>query len=120
FMIGGPQSAYANTPVVIEEVVGWVKRALGYMDAQGYDRMQPKIAASQWWTSLVEDIFNSTLLPGGKAVSSWYLGGNVEGKPSKVLFYFGGASGYFDELEKDANKNFHGFSFSPAVEEVNL
>ncbi|MEU2004880.1 flavin-containing monooxygenase [Rhodococcus sp. NPDC019627] len=112
FMICGPQSAYANIPVIIEQVVEWLGRALTYMNEHGYDRMQPTTEATEKWTEHVAEIFNMTLLPSGESFNSWYLGANIPGKPRRVLFYFGGAAGYFQEIEKSASHDFEGFEFS--------
>ncbi|OZG27707.1 cyclohexanone monooxygenase [Williamsia sp. 1138] len=111
-MICGPQSAYANIPVIIEGVVNWLSRALNFMKDNGYDRMQPTEEATEQWTTHVSDVFNMTLLPSGESANSWYLGANTPGKPRRVLFYFGGAAGYFQELEKSAGNDFAGFEFS--------
>jgi cyclohexanone monooxygenase len=74
--------------------------------------MQPSADATQKWTSHVEEIFNMTLLPSGASVNSWYLGANIPGKPRRVLFYFGGAAGYFQEIQKSASDDFEGFEFA--------
>ena len=55
-----------------------------------------------------------TLLPAGESAHSWYLGANTPGKPRRVLFYFGGAAGYFQEIDKVADADFEGFEFSQA------
>lgn len=111
FMISGPQSAYANIPVVIEKLVGWIGRALDRIDAGGYDRMQPTTAAAQEWSAHIDELFKMTVLPSDRA-RSWYLGANIPGKPQKVLFYFGGAAAYFDTIETSASNDFAGFEFS--------
>ncbi len=114
FMICGPQSAYANIPVIIEKVVEWLSRAIEHMREHGYQSMQPTSQAVEGWTKLVADIFGMTLLPAGESAHSWYLGANTPGKPRRVLFYFGGAAGYFQEIDKVADADFEGFEFSQA------
>ncbi|MFJ6263304.1 flavin-containing monooxygenase [Rhodococcus erythropolis] len=112
FMICGPQSAYANIPVVIENVVDWISTALTYMRENGHTTMQPTEEATAQWVDKVEQIFRMTLLPGGESANTWYLGANTPGKPRRVLFYFGGAAAYFQEIQQVLDDSFTGFEFS--------
>jgi cation diffusion facilitator CzcD-associated flavoprotein CzcO len=111
-MVCGPQSAYANIPVIIEGVVGWMGRALSHMQENGYDRLEVTPSATEAWVGQVEAIFNATLLPAGESVNSWYLGANTPGKPRRVLFFFGGAAAYLQALDQCAANDFEGFEFS--------
>ncbi|MBI3225442.1 MAG: NAD(P)/FAD-dependent oxidoreductase [Mycolicibacterium cosmeticum] len=108
----GPQSAYANIPVIIEAVVTWLGQALTFMKKNNYERLEATPEATASWVAQVDAIFNATLLPAGEEVNSWYLGANTPGKPRRVLFYFGGAAAYLQVLSDCANKDFEGFDFS--------
>ncbi|HZZ49885.1 MAG TPA: NAD(P)/FAD-dependent oxidoreductase [Pseudonocardia sp.] len=112
FMVCGPQSAYANIPVVIEEVVGWIGRALGAASDRGASAVEALDDAATAWGEHVEQVFGATLLPRGEKVGSWYLGANIPGKKRRVLFYFAGAGAYFDQLDLAERAGFSGFAFT--------
>jgi cation diffusion facilitator CzcD-associated flavoprotein CzcO len=112
FMVCGPQSAYANIPVVIEQVVGWIGRAVAALREGGHRTMEATDDAAAAWGAHVEEVFGMTLLPQGEKVGSWYLGANIPGKRRRVLFYFGGAGAYFDRLAEAERDGFAGFRFA--------
>lgn len=112
FMVCGPQSPYINVPVAIEQIVEWLGEALSWLKRHDYDRMEATPEATARWTSHVAEIFDATLLPGGEAVNSWYLGANIPGKPRQVLFHFGGAGAYAEALDQVALNDFAGFALS--------
>jgi len=112
FMLFGPQCSYANAPVVVESLVGWLNGMLRHMAENNLDRVECTEDAAAGWSAAVDEVFNMTLLPAGEAAGSWYLGANVPGKPRRVLFYFGGA-GHFDTvLRENAEQGYDGFVFT--------
>lgn len=112
FMIFGPQCSYANAPVVVESLVGWLSDVLRHMADNGLDRVECTEEATAGWSASVDEIFNMTLLPAGEAAGSWYLGANVPGKPRRVLFYFGGADRFDALLKENSEKGYDGFVFT--------
>ena len=52
----------------------------------------------------------SSLLP--LAPSSWYMGGNIPGKPRVVLPYAGGMPRYAQIAKQVADENYRGFLIS--------
>jgi cyclohexanone monooxygenase len=110
--ICGPQSAYANIPVVVEKVVWTIGQALERMARQGLDRIEATPEAAEAWKAHVNEVLNMTLLPKGEKVGSWYLGANIPGKPRSPLFYFGGAGVYAQKLESVTASDFDGFVMS--------
>lgn len=109
FMVGGPQCAYANIPIVIEAVVGWLRAAIQRMREEGSTRMVATAEAAEEWTSEVQRAFDGTLLPRGGDVGSWYLGANIENKPRRPLFFFGGCGAYSGFLAENVAQDFPGF-----------
>jgi cation diffusion facilitator CzcD-associated flavoprotein CzcO len=109
FLICGPQSPFANIPVVIDNVVRWIGRAIERLRAGGLDRLEATPEAADAWGVHMEELVHRTVLPRGEDVGSWFLGANIPGKPHVVLFYFGGAGAYFDRCREVADRDFEGF-----------
>lgn len=107
FMISGPQSPFANAPVVIDGIVEWIGAALQHLLDNDLAAMEPTPDAVEQWCAHMDDLINSTLLTKGR--NSWFLGANIPGKPQVVLFYFGGAGTYRDECREVADRGYDGF-----------
>jgi cyclohexanone monooxygenase len=112
--ICGPQSAYANIPVVVEKVVWMIGQALERMAQLGADRNEATPQAAQEWKDHLHEVLHMTLIPAGEKVGSWYLGANIPGKPRSPLFYFGGAGAYAQKLDSVTANDFDGFVLSKA------
>ena len=108
FMVCGPQSPFANIPVVIDGIVEWIGGAIRHLREQGLARMEATPQAVESWRRRMNDLVNATVLPKGKR--TWFLGDNIPGKPHAVLFYFGGAGAYRKECQAAANSGFEGFA----------
>jgi cyclohexanone monooxygenase len=107
FMISGPQSPFANIPIVIDGAATWIGKAIEYMRHTGKSKIAATKASSQKWAAHVNEVFQMTLLASAASqVRSWYVGTNVPGKPENVLFYFGGVGTYFGTIEKEAAEGF--------------
>lgn len=116
FMISGPQAPFANIPIVIDNTVDWIGKAISYMRDQGHQRIDTKAEVAEQWGDQVNAVFNATVLPqGAKDTRSWYIGANVEGKPTIPLFWFGGVGPYFAHCEKEVTNGFPGFTFSSPI-----
>jgi cyclohexanone monooxygenase len=111
FMVLGPQSPFANIPVVIDGMVDWIGRALRHMRAHGLATMEAKPEAVEAWRKHVDQLVNATVLSKGR---SWFLGDNIPGKPHVVLFHFGGAGVYRHECLAEAESGFEGFATTRA------
>jgi cyclohexanone monooxygenase len=113
FMISGPQSPFANAPVVIDGIVEWIGTALKYLRERSIVAMEPASGAVEKWCQRMDDLVSATLLTQGR--NAWFLGANIPGKPRVVLFYFGGAGAYRQECTQVAADEFHGFVMSRAL-----
>jgi cyclohexanone monooxygenase len=112
FMISGPQSPFANIPVVVEHAVSWIGRAIQAGEQGGFDTIEATSDSAAHWTNHLEEIFNATLLPQAVDAGSWSVGANIPGQKPSVLFYFGGANNYFKEIRAVAAEGYAGFTFS--------
>src|SRR6266540_321572 len=115
-MVCGPQTPYVNHPVAVEKVVTWLGGMLEWLRDNSYDRVEATPDAAAQWSEVTEQIFASTLLSAGAQANSWYVGANIEGKPRRALFYFGGSAGYSAVAEEVAENGYRGFSYSNVVE----
>ena len=111
FMVLGPQSPFANIPVVIDGMVDWIGRALRHMRAQGLATLEARPEAVEGWRKHVDELIHATVLAKGR---SWFLGDNIPGKPHVTLFHFGGAGVYRKECLDEAERGFAGFEGSRA------
>ena len=109
FVISGPQSPFANIPVVIDNAVRWIGTTMTHIDDADLRTFEPSSEAVHEWCELMNTILDATLLGKGERVNSWFLGANVPGKPHVVLFYFGGANNYFDTIHGVAAGGYEGF-----------
>lgn len=113
FMVGGPQSPFANIPVIIDNTVDWIGKTIGHMRETGQTRIDTKQEVVDGWKEQCNMIFNATVLPqGAKDTNSWYIGANVEGKGVETLFYFGGVGPYRQHCQKEIDDGYPGFTFS--------
>jgi len=113
FMMTGPQSPFANIPVVVDQTADWIGRTILYMRDHGHARMDTKKETADTWREKVNAVFNATVLPqGAKDTNSWFVGANVEGKPIEPLLWLGGVGPYVQECEREINNDFPGFRFS--------
>jgi cyclohexanone monooxygenase len=112
FMISGPQTPFANIPPIIEGTVEWIGQAMRNLQAGGHNRIEAKAEFVDAWDDRVQMFLDATLLGKGEQVSSWFLGANIPGKPHSVLFYFGGAGTFLDDLKETFAGGFRGFEIS--------
>ncbi|MDH6291993.1 flavin-containing monooxygenase [Rhodococcus opacus] len=114
FMLSGPQSPFANIPVVIEGSVEWISHTLTHMGENNLASIEPTAEAVQNWRQHVNELVNATVLSKGK--NSWLMGDNIPGKAHEVLFFFGGAGLYRQECQQVIEQGYPGFAFSDQSE----
>jgi cation diffusion facilitator CzcD-associated flavoprotein CzcO len=110
FMVGGPHNALCNAGRCIEQNVDWIARCLEHMNAHGWTRVVPTLAAELEWTRHVEDLAESTLL--SKATDSWFYGANTPGKARRVSIYAGGARVHKEQCEAVVRAGYPGLAWS--------
>lgn len=106
FVITGPQSPFSNVPPVVDATVDWIGKAIAKADAAQADVIEAKPEAVDAWVQLMQDLLDQTLLGQAVELKSWFMGANIPGKAHAPLHYFGGASGYFDEIDKSIENDF--------------
>ena len=111
FMISGPQSPFANIPPVVENSVRWIGKAISATRERAAVSMEPEAESVAAWGTLLNQYVDATVIRHGPDVGSWFLGANVEGKPVRTQFHFGGAGTYFAQLEQSMATDFDEFRF---------
>jgi cyclohexanone monooxygenase len=109
FMICGPQAPFANIPVVIDNMVKWIGRAIARLRAEDLDTIEATPEAAEAWGEHMEELVNRTVLPRGEEVRSWFLGANIPGKPRVFLPYVGGLPKYIERCDAVAANGYEGF-----------
>ena len=112
FMIGGPQTPFANIPVVIDGVAEWIGDAIQFMRDKGVATMEPTAESVEVWRQTVNAIVDATVLSEGP--HSWFLGENIPGKPRASLFYFGGVGVFREACHQAAVGGYDTFVLNPA------
>jgi cation diffusion facilitator CzcD-associated flavoprotein CzcO len=112
FMISGPQTPFANIPVVVEGAVDFIGRTIQHQRETGNKLIEPTQPAVAAWGQQLDELLAATVIGKGEAAHTWILGANVPGKARKVLFYFGGAGTYYDVCQKEIADGWPGFTFT--------
>lgn len=104
FMSLGPQTVAGNLVVPIQLNAQWLQRALRWARDNDIDVFEATPESEEWWARETERIGKATVVYSeGKKANSWFLGGNVPGKPEALLVYLGGLPAYLQhcrELEE--------------------
>lgn len=106
FLISGPQTPFGNIPVIVENEVRWIGRAIDHAITERIDRLEPSAKDVEGWVETTRLSLEATLMRKGALAHSWFLGANVEGKANAPLFFFGRADSYFHRLEDVAARGF--------------
>src|SRR5262249_20163508 len=88
FFVAGPQTPFANQPVVIDITAGWARDAIRYMLANDLAALEPSAeAVDQWCAELDRFRDASPVFSHADDIHSFIVGANVEGKPKATYFY---------------------------------
>lgn len=109
FTVAGPlapSTAFCNMTTCLQQQVDWITDAMVYLRDHGNRTMEPTAEREEAWIQHHDEIANSTLL---LSVNSWYTGGNIEGKPRRLLSYIGGVGTYRDLCDEIKENGYPGF-----------
>ncbi|CAK3886051.1 Baeyer-Villiger monooxygenase [Lecanosticta acicola] len=107
FMINGPKGAFTNNPPAIEAQVEWIAQIIGEAERGGTRLVEATHEGEQKWSQLCEKLAAKSLF--WKAEDNWIFGANIPGKKRCLRFYFGGMSGYHEQLKSCAENDYVGF-----------
>lgn len=108
FTISGPgsPSVLTNMLVSIEQHVNWVFDCINYMRTNNKNFIEPtKKAENAWYRHNQEVSINHVR----SSCSSWYIGGNIDGKAKNFMPYVGGYDKYVKKCNEVSKNNYEGF-----------
>jgi len=114
FALAGPQGAFGNFQSFMTKQVEWVGSVMAHMADSGDAAVEVTRECAYDWAEACEEAIDATVLMGGVAGHSWFLGANVEGKKARVMFYFGGVNTYNKMLAESTENGFPGYEFRAA------
>ncbi len=114
FTITGPgsPSILANAVMSIEQHVEWIDQCIQHMQTNNIAALEPKLEEENKWVQHVTDIAEPFFISKG---NSWYLGGNIPGKPRVFMPYIGGLGAYTDICNTIAATGYQTFSKKTAL-----
>ena len=111
FYINGPGSPCPfYQPVLLGEEQGaWIGDWIMHMKNNNLSRMNASKEVEEEWLQHSTEVVNATLFP---KADSWYMGRNIDGKPSVGLTYFGLPADYRGKCASVLSSGFEGFELS--------
>ena len=111
FLITGPQSPSVlfNMPLGIEMHCEWIAECIQHLNDNGLSAIEPKPSKQDEWIVHTKEVADETLLPDA---TSWYMGGNVPGKPQVFMVYLGGGKEYKEIIDRVAEGKYKEFELS--------
>ncbi|MFG2725681.1 flavin-containing monooxygenase [Streptomyces canus] len=111
FMVAGPQTPFANIPVVTESCVNWLRDMLTAMHERGCDTVEPTPESVEQFRQTVEAVTDMTVFRRG-GVRNWFLGTNIPGKPEATVMWLGGVASFRNVCEAEASADYKGLVFT--------
>ncbi|KAL4745669.1 hypothetical protein BDW72DRAFT_50264 [Aspergillus terricola var. indicus] len=113
FIVCGPHLPAGNQPVSLEAFASWIGTTLEHMEHSGIVSIDVTNEAMDAWTTHVEQTWAGSLLAKhAHEQRSWYVGTNIPGKPSRIMFYFGGIVNLEPWLTKELETGWSSMSFT--------
>jgi cation diffusion facilitator CzcD-associated flavoprotein CzcO len=112
FTVAGPlapSTAFCNMATCLQQQVDWITDAIVYLRDHGKHSMEPTAEREDEWVRHHDEVASQTLF---MSVNSWYVGGNIEGKPRRLLSYIGGVGTYRDLCDDIKAKEYPGFAMA--------
>ena len=108
FTITGPgsPSVLTNMLLSIEQHVDWIFDCMEYLRDRNIAEIEPTLEAENEWVTHNSEVASDHIR---NSCSSWYVGGNIEGKPRVFMPYVGGFPTYVEKCRNIAAKGYEGF-----------
>jgi len=108
FTITGPgsPSVLTNMLMSIEQHVDWIVDCVEYLRDRNIAEIEPTLEAENEWVTHNNEVASDHIR---NSCSSWYVGGNIEGKPRVFMPYVGGFPNYVEKCRNIAAKGYEGF-----------
>ena len=110
-MITGPGSPSVLTNMMqsIEQHVDWIVGCLEYLRNHNISTIEATESAEDDWAAHNDAVADNHMR---NSCSSWYVGGNIEGKPRVFMPYVGGFPRYVEKCNEVADQNYLGFTLT--------
>ena len=111
FMITGPGSPSVLTNMMqsIEQHVDWIVGCLEHLRNHNISTIEATESAEDDWAAHNDAVADNHMR---NSCSSWYVGGNIEGKPRVFMPYVGGFPRYVEKCNEVAEQNYLGFTLT--------
>ena len=111
FMITGPGSPSVLTNMMqsIEQHVDWIVACLEHLRTHDIEVIEATQSAEDDWVTHNDAMADDHVR---NSCSSWYVGGNIEGKPRVFMPYVGGFPRYVEKCNEVATQNYLGFTLT--------
>jgi len=111
FMITGPGSPSVLTNMMqsIEQHVDWIVGCLEHLRNHNISTIEATESAEDDWAAHNDAVADNHMR---NSCSSWYVGGNIEGKPRVFMPYVGGFPRYVEKCNEVADQNYLGFTLT--------
>ncbi|KAF4219378.1 hypothetical protein CNMCM5878_003297 [Aspergillus fumigatiaffinis] len=114
FVVCGPHLPAGNQPVSLEAFASWIGKTIEHMESNGLASIDVSNEAMNAWTTHVEQVWGGSFLAKhAHEQGSWFVGTNIPGKPSRIMFYFGGMVNLEPWLIKELKTGWSSMSFTP-------
>ncbi len=116
FMTGAPlapSAALCNMTTCLQQQTEWITECIAELVKNGHDAIEPTLDGEDTWVRHHDEVANATLL---SKTDSWYNGGNIEGKPKRLLSYAGGVGTYRQKCEEVVQEGYSLFRMSKLEE----
>ncbi|MGE2834949.1 flavin-containing monooxygenase [Mycobacterium sp. SMC-4] len=113
FIVQGPGSPSAATNFVaaLEQHIEWIGDCVAHLQDQGYRTIEAQPGAQREWIEHTTSLVEPTVLV-HPSCSSWYNGGNVEGKKRMYMGYTAGIPEYRRRCDEIAKAGYTGFTLA--------
>ncbi|KAH2160557.1 hypothetical protein KXW33_004588 [Aspergillus fumigatus] len=113
FVVCGPHLPAGNQPVSLEAFASWIGKTIEHMETNGLASIDVSNEAMDAWTTHVEQVWGGSFLAKhAHEQGSWFVGTNIPGKPSRIMFYFGGMVNLEPWLIKELETGWSSMSFT--------
>ncbi|KAF7166605.1 hypothetical protein CNMCM5623_000200 [Aspergillus felis] len=113
FVVCGPHLPAGNQPVSLEAFASWIGKTIEHMEKKGLASIDVSNEAMNAWTTHVEQVWaGSFLAKHAHEQGSWFVGTNIPGKPSRIMFYFGGMVNLEPWLIKELETEWSSMNFT--------
>jgi cation diffusion facilitator CzcD-associated flavoprotein CzcO len=113
FFVAGPQTPFANQPVIIDLTIGWMIETIRFVLDEGIDAIEPAAAAVEQWCRDVDRMRDaSPLFQDLGDLHTFIVGTNVEGKARATYFFHAPIPMFRERLDAAVQNKYEEFDLA--------